>query len=122
MNASLQTTFSHADERRLLIDPKTESMIREYMPKENTVDSMKDFFSTLADQTRIRIVSALAISPMCVGDISTVLSINQTTVSHQLKNLRQIGIVKCKRQGRVAFYSICDQNIMDVMQSAVRFI
>jgi len=108
--------------RNLLIDCKTETLIKQLMPKEDTLDAMAGFFSTLADQTRIRLVSALSISPMCVGDLSQVLEINQTTVSHQLKNLKTIGVVKCKRQGKVAFYSLCDTNILDVMLNAVNFI
>lgn len=109
-------------ERNLLIDCKTETLVRELMPKAEALNSMADFFSTLADQTRIRIVSALSISPMCVNDLSSVLSLNQTTVSHQLKNLRTVGVVTCKRQGKVAFYSLSDSNILDVMLSAVNFI
>lgn len=111
-----------AKERELLIDAKTETMVREYLPKEDTLSEMADFFSTLADQTRIKIVSALAITTMCVGDIAEVLQLNQTTVSHQLKNLRNIGVVKCKRQGKVAFYSLSDQNVLDVMMCAANFI
>lgn len=108
--------------RELLIDCKTETLIRELMPKDEALGSMADFFGTLADRTRIRIVSALSISEMCVNDISEVLNINQTTVSHQLKNLRSVGVVKCKRQGKVSFYSLADDNILDVMLSAVNFI
>jgi len=108
--------------RSLLIDCKTETLIKELMPQEGALNSMAEFFSTLADQTRIRIVSALSISPMCVNDISQVLSLNQTTVSHQLRNLKTIGIVQCKRQGKVAFYSLSDTNILDVMLNAVNFI
>ena len=108
--------------RNLLIDCKTETLVRELMPKEDALNSMADFFSSLSDQTRIRIISALSISPMCVNDLSAVLEMNQTTVSHQLKNLRTVGVVKCKRQGKVAFYSLCDSPILDVMLSAVNFI
>ena len=109
-------------QRKLLIDPSTENLIRENVPVGDALDSMADFFSTLSDQTRIRIVSALSISSMCVNDISEVLQLNQTTVSHQLRNLRNIGVVKVKRQGKVAFYSLRDTNILDIMLSAVNFI
>lgn len=111
-----------APQRELLIDSKTETLVREYMPPSEALTSMADFFSVLADETRIKIVSALSISQMCVNDISTVLGLNQTTVSHQLKNLRTLGIVKCLRQGKVSFYSISDKNILDVMMNAVNFI
>ncbi len=109
-------------EDRMLIDVKTRNLVREFVPNGDDLSAMADFFSTLADSTRIKIVSALSISPMCVNDISAVLELNQTTVSHQLKNLKNIGIVKCKRQGKIAFYSLCDKNILDVMSSAVNFI
>jgi len=109
------------EERKLLIDPQTEQLIRDFAPTEDALNGMADFFSTLSDQTRIRIVSALSISQMCVNDISNVLSLNQTTVSHQLRNLRNIGVVKVKRQGKVAFYSLSDTHVLDVMLSAVNF-
>jgi len=108
--------------RTLLIDPQTEKLVRDFVPREDALDAMANFFSGLSDHTRIRIVSALSISPMCVTDISKVLEINQTTVSHQLRNLKNIGVVKVKRQGKVAFYSLSDTNILDVMLSAVNFI
>jgi len=107
--------------RKLLIDPQTEQLIRDFAPTEDAINGMADFFSTLSDQTRIRIVSALSISQMCVNDISSVLGLNQTTVSHQLRNLRNIGVVKVKRQGKVAFYSLSDTHVLDVMLSAVNF-
>ena len=109
-------------ERRLLIDPQTENLVREFVPAGDALNSIADFFSGLSDQTRIRIVSALSISPMCVNDISDVLVLNQTTVSHQLRNLKNIGVVKVKRQGRVAFYSLTSTQILDVMLTAVNFI
>jgi len=113
---------STVENRKMLIDPQTETLIRENVPKADALTGMADFFSTLSDQTRIRIVSALSISSMCVNDISNVLELNQTTVSHQLKNLRTIGIVNVKRQGKVAFYSLSDTVILDIMLSAVNFI
>ncbi|MDR2202179.1 MAG: metalloregulator ArsR/SmtB family transcription factor [Clostridiales bacterium] len=107
---------------KMLIDYRTRTLVRKMVPAGDALQEMADFFSTLADATRIRIVSALSISPMCVNDISAVLELNQTTVSHQLRNLKNIGVVKCKRQGKVAFYSLCDGNILDAMLSAVKFI
>lgn len=107
---------------RLLIDLKTQGLVREFVPKDDALNDMADFFSTLADSTRIKIVSALSITAMCVNDISYTLGINQTTVSHQLKNLKTSGIVKCTRQGKIAFYSLKDKNILDVMMNAVNFL
>lgn len=110
------------DEDKLLIDRRTLGLVRNFVPKEDALSDMADFFSALSDSTRIKIVSALSITEMCVNDISSVLELNQTTVSHQLKNLKNIGVVKVKRQGKVSFYSLKDKNILDVMMSAVNFI
>ncbi len=112
----------HDKNDRLLLDAKTQSLVREFVPKEDALEGMAEFFSTLADSTRIKIVSALSITPMCVNDISYTLGINQTTVSHQLKNLKTAGIVKCVRQGKIAFYSLKDHNILEVMTNAVNFL
>ena len=114
--------ISEIERDKMLIDKKTLSLVKEFVPPKESLEAIAEFFSALSDSTRIKIVSALSISPMCVSDISTVLELNQTTVSHQLRNLKNIGVVKCKRQGKVAFYSICDKNILDVMSSAVNFI
>ncbi len=106
------------EEKKLLLDANTRRLIREYVPQRDTLIALSDFFATLSDSTRIKILSALSISPMCVNDISVMLGINQTTVSHQLKNLRTIGAVDYRRQGKISFYHIKNKRILDVMLSA----
>ena len=106
------------DEEKLLLDANTRRLIREYVPQRDTLMALSDFFSTLSDLTRIKILSALSISPMCVNDISVMLGINQTTVSHQLRTLRSAGAVDFRRQGKISFYHIKNKRILDVMLSA----
>lgn len=86
-----------------------------YMPKEEYLANLADFFSMFSDPTRLKIISALSMSEMCVSDISNILKINQTTVSHQLKLLKNIGVVKYRRQGKIIFYSITHKIINDCM-------
>ncbi len=107
---------------RLLIDCLTLELVREYVPKEDALSAMSDFFSMLGDGTRLKIISALSISEMCVTDLSRSLRINQTTVSHQLKNLKAIGAVKVRRQGKIAFYALKDEQLLDIMLKAVNFV
>ena len=109
-------------ERILLLDKKVQNEIKRYMPGTEILQGLADFFSIFSDCTRIRIVSALAISEMCVNDISKVLGINQTTVSHQLKSLRVAGAVKAKRQGKIIFYSIASDTINEVMLNGVEYL
>lgn len=70
----------------------------------------------------MRILSALAISELCVTDISRVLDINQTTVSHQLRYLKNLGIVTCSRLGKVIFYSLKNEIVNDVLLKGVEFL
>lgn len=108
-------------EEKLLIDNRTLKLVRDFVPQDDALSGMANFFSCLSDETRIKIVSCLSISEMCVNDIATVLGMNQTTVSHQLKNLKNVGVVKVKRQGKISFYSLKDTSVLDIMLTAVNF-
>ena len=92
------------------------------MPAGELLEGIVCFFSVFADSTRIKILSALAISEMCVTDISRVLQINQTTVSHQLRLLKNVGIVKSNRCGKVIFYSLKNDIINDVLLKGIEFL
>ena len=107
---------------RLLIDNKTLGMVRAFMPKEDALAAMSDFFAMLGDGTRLKLISALSLSEMCVTDLSKSLYVNQTTVSHQLRNLKNIGAVKVRRQGKISFYSLKDPVLLDIMLKAVEII
>ena len=113
--------MAHALKGKLLLDEVKIKKVEEYVPDEETLLSLSDLFSALSDRTRIKILSALSITSMCVTDLSLLLGINQTTVSHQLKNLRSIGFVKFQRQGKIIFYSIKNDKLQDILYSAVTF-
>lgn len=106
----------------LLLDRRTQSLVENYVPEGEILEGIVSFFSVFADSTRVRILSALAITEMCVTDISRVLDINQTTVSHQLRFLKNIGIVKCNRFGKVIFYSLKNDTVNDVLLKGVEFL
>ena len=84
----------------LLLDRRTSGIISEGVPKGETLSSLVRFFSVFSDATRLKLLSALAISELCVTDLSRVLSLNQTTVSHQLRYLKDSGLVRCERHGK----------------------
>ena len=106
----------------LLLDKRTQSLIEDYVPQGEILEGVVCFFSVFADYTRVRILSALAISELCVTDLSRILDINQTTVSHQLRFLKSAGIVKCIRQGKIIFYSLTNDNINDVLLKGIEFL
>ncbi len=106
----------------MLLDRRTKDLVLEYVPQGDVLDSIVCFFSIFADSTRVRMLSALAISEMCVTDLSRVLEINQTTVSHQLRLLKNLGIVKSERCGKIIFYSLVNDTVNDVMLRGVEFL
>ena len=93
-------------EEMLLLDKRTKNLIEDYVPKGDVLEGIVCFFSVFSDYTRVKILSALAISELCVTDMSRLLEINQTTVSHQLRFLKSAGIVKSRRLGKIVFYSL----------------
>lgn len=106
----------------LLLDRRTQDMIEGYVPEGEILSGLVRFFSIFSDPTRVRILSALAISEMCVTDISRVLGINQTTVSHQLRFLKDTGMVATDRHGKIIFYSLASDLVNDVMLKGVEFL
>lgn len=106
----------------LLLDKKTQGLIENYIPSDEILEELVSFFSMFSDLTRIRMLSALAISEMCVTDLSVLLKINQTTVSHQLRTLRDLGAVKYRREGKIILYSLRTDTINEVMLKGVEFL
>lgn len=106
----------------LLLDKRTQSLVEGYVPDGEILQSLVRFFSIFSDGTRLRILSALAITEMCVTDISRVLDINQTTVSHQLRFLKDAGMVRTDRHGKIIFYSVVSEVVNDVLLKGVEFL
>ncbi len=106
----------------ILLDKRLQSMVEEYVPSGEILDDLVCFFSIFSDYTRLKVISALAISEMCVSDLSNLLKLNQTTVSHQLRLLKNLNAVKTKRQGKVIFYSLRNQTLSDVLLKGVEFL
>lgn len=106
----------------MLIDNRLQEMVKDYVPSGEILDDLVCFFTIFSDYTRIKMISALAISEMCVSDLSKVLGLNQTTVSHQLRFLKNLNAVKTKRQGKVVFYSLRNDALSDVLLKGVEFL
>ncbi len=104
----------------LLLDSMTAAKVERSLPNSASLFALSGFFDALSDITRLKILSALTVSPMCVTDLSVLTEINQTTVSHQLRILRAAKIVDCRRQGKIVFYMVSGPAIPTVMNDAVR--
>lgn len=110
------------DNTKILLKEEIVNDVKYYLPEEKMCLKLADFFSMFADRTRIKILSALAVSEMCVNDLSRILNLNQTTVSHQLKLLKTTGTVKFRRDGKIIYYSIASHMINDCLLSGVDYL
>lgn len=77
------------------------------------------FFQVLADPTRVRLVKALADGEWCVSDLTQALEMDQPAVSHQLKYLRELGLVKWTKTGRHVYYSLADSHLREILISSI---
>jgi DNA-binding transcriptional ArsR family regulator len=79
---------------------------------QGTISSqLADLFSALSDPTRLRIISVLLEAEMNVGDIAAQLEMTESAVSHQLRGLRYMRLVRSRKNGRQVFYSLDDDHV-----------
>jgi ArsR family transcriptional regulator len=79
--------------------------------KEQTSTHLADLFSALSDPTRLRIISVLLDNELNVGDIATQLTMTESAVSHQLRGLRQLRLVRSRKNGRQVYYALDDGHV-----------
>ena len=89
---------------------------------EDRLKELADFFKVFADTTRLRILSVLFQSEMCVCDLAEVLGMTQSAISHQLRILKQMKLVKNRREGKTVFYSLADGHIQTIMNQGLEHI
>ena len=88
----------------------------------DAVQGLADTFSALGDPTRVRILDVLSHGELCVCDLAAVLGLSQSAVSHQLRLLRNIRLVKPRRDGRIVFYSLDDQHIISIFKQTLQHV
>ncbi len=106
--------------RFLLLSEKNRRDLVGALPGDSASRKLADYFQNFADSTRIKILTCLSMMNMCVNDLSTVLGINQTTISHQLKTLKDQGMVSYRREGKILVYFLTNNSINDIMLYAVQ--
>lgn len=92
------------------------------LPEEELLYDLGDFFKILGDSTRIKILSALFQSEMCVCDIAALLGMIQSAISHQLRVLKQGRLVKHRKEGKVVYYSLDDDHIKHIVDQGLTHI
>jgi ArsR family transcriptional regulator, lead/cadmium/zinc/bismuth-responsive transcriptional repressor len=98
-----------------VIQPITVRQVTKQMPPESSLSELAGFFKLFADKTRVGILCALSKSEMCVCDLSMLLEMKQPAISQHLKGLRQMRVVRTRRDGKVVFYALDDEHIHSVL-------
>ncbi|HYB94264.1 MAG TPA: metalloregulator ArsR/SmtB family transcription factor, partial [Vicinamibacterales bacterium] len=88
----------------------------------DAVQGLAETFSALGDPTRVRILDALSHGELCVCDLAAVLKLSQSAVSHQLRLLRGMRLVRPRRDGRIVFYSLDDQHIISIFRQTLQHV
>jgi DNA-binding transcriptional ArsR family regulator len=92
------------------------------MPSDRMVRALAETFGALSDPTRVRIISVLAGQELCVFDLARLLGLTGSAISHQLRLLRGQRLVKYRKQGKIAYYSLDDDHIRNLMDECVKHV
>lgn len=108
-----------AENSYMHLNQKIIGKVDEKMPPEEELQELADFFKMFGDVTRLKILNALLCSEMCVYDIANLLGISQSAISHQLRVLKQMGLVKNRREGKTIFYAPADAHIVTILSQGL---
>ena len=102
-----------------LINEKLSLKVYNSLPKEEDIYDLADFYKLFSDSTRLKILIALGEEELCVSDLATILEMNQSAISHQLRVLKQGRLVKNRREGKVIYYQLDDDHIKEIINSGL---
>ncbi len=104
------------------INEKKVASVRASMKPDGTVFRLAAVFKVLGDPTRTRIISALLQEELCVCDLACLAGISPSAVSHQLRVLRNMNLVKYRKEGRIAYYSLDDDHIASILTAGLKHV
>jgi ArsR family transcriptional regulator len=94
----------------------------ENIPDPDTLQSLIDIFKALSEPSRLKIVTALATCELCVCDLAAVSGSSESAVSHQLRILRNLKIVRHRRQGKIVFYRLDDDHVKSLISQSIEHV
>lgn len=92
------------------------------MLSDSDVIDLAELYRALGDATRVKILYALSLGEFCVCDISSLLGMSASAISHQLRILRSLRLVKNRRSGRVIYYSLDDEHVLNLFKEGLKHI
>ena len=94
----------------------------ERIPEKETIDPIAELFKAFGDPTRLEILSLLLQQERCVSDIAEAIGLTQSAVSHQLRMLKQIHLIKHRREGKNVLYSLADDHVRTILQMGLEHV
>jgi DNA-binding transcriptional ArsR family regulator len=92
--------------------------VQQTIPKDESLSQVAELFKVLGDRTRTRILHALFEAELCVCDLAYLLGMTQSSISHQLRVLKQAKLVKNRKEGKVVYYSLADDHVIRIFEQA----
>ncbi len=92
------------------------------IPDKETMDNIAELFKGFADSTRVHILSLLAVEELCVTDIADKVALSQSAISHQLRILKQMQLIKFRREGKNILYSLADDHVKTILQMGLEHV
>lgn len=98
-----------------VLHPDAVKAVKKRMPADEQLLDLAELFKVFGDSTRVRILSALSLNELCVNDLASLLSMTPSAISHQLKVLRTAKLVRVRKDGKVAYYSLDDEHVNAIL-------
>ena len=104
------------------VNTETVNKIKRRMPDIEEVQKLSAIYKALGEPTRFRIMYCLKQDEMCVCDISSILNMSQSAISQQLRVLRNLRLVKHRKEGKMVYYSLDDEHIFGILDEGLNHI
>ncbi|MDD2981288.1 MAG: metalloregulator ArsR/SmtB family transcription factor [Hespellia sp.] len=112
-DATDNTTLSHEEVVQNILDQQ---------PDDEILYDLAELFKVFGDSTRIKILYALSEGELCVGDIAQILNLSQSSVSHQLRILKDSKLVRFRREGKSIFYTLDDDHVRNIINMGMEHV
>lgn len=122
MRMTAGTRKSHASCEVFGFDPKRVKAARRAVPRAETVEAMASIFQAVSDPARLRLLLALAAAELCVCDLSVLSGLSQSAVSHHLRVLRDRKVVKYRKSGKMAYYTLEDAHVKALLRKCLEHV
>ena len=104
------------------MNEELKKQIDEKLPPDEELRELADLFKVFGDPTRLKILNVLLCSELCVQDIASAVGMSESAVSHQLRVLKQMDLVKNRREGKTIFYSPADSHIVTIINTGIEHV